>query len=363
VTSHGSVLAELVSEPLYHASRGSKELFHSDLLAWMARTFPDVAARVFAPWLVPSADRREHRVRREFHRLDLLIELPGFRPLVIENKTFALPDEEQLRRYTEEAVRVLDKPSFLLLGLCDPGWPSGRAEFEGQPWPWMSYGVLGERLATEFDEGGGFSTDVLHHEARLAGMLHRIVGDVAIRTDDEPFELSSAARAQLDEAGLLDAVGKVRAHQAGRLIQRRLEDEEVRAPAWALEVGFTRKQPLLAGFWRVQADVFAGWQFQGRDWRLALLLQAPDLLGKDRHENRATVGREHVAYFDFDDMTTILGLTQHLERSAQQQVAVDGFNGYAPDMIYRYRRPPALTVWQLVDLAVFYSRRAANWRL
>jgi hypothetical protein len=86
-----SLLSELEAEPLYHASRGSKELFHSDVLAWFVRTEPARAAEVFKPWLTPGNGPTTVRVRREYKRLDLVVELPGFAPLIVENKAFALP--------------------------------------------------------------------------------------------------------------------------------------------------------------------------------------------------------------------------------------------------------------------------------
>ena len=118
----------LRAEPLFHASLGSKELFHSNILAWLVERFPDRAREVFGSWLVPAPGAGGDRVRREFAHLDLVVELAGNEALVIENKTFALPDEQQLARYTARAVpRLPGNPTLVLLSLMDPGWPTGSA--------------------------------------------------------------------------------------------------------------------------------------------------------------------------------------------------------------------------------------------
>ncbi len=88
--------SRLEDNELLHLSLGSKELFHSNLLGWFPERFPDAAVSALQPWLRPEPDREVHRVRREHLSLDLIIELPGYAPMVIENKVFSLPDEKQL---------------------------------------------------------------------------------------------------------------------------------------------------------------------------------------------------------------------------------------------------------------------------
>jgi len=60
---------------------------------WLCQQFPEAGSYVFRDLLEPDPAQRTFAVRREVRQLDLVIELPGFRPLVIENKVFSLPDE------------------------------------------------------------------------------------------------------------------------------------------------------------------------------------------------------------------------------------------------------------------------------
>src|SRR3954447_4489814 len=81
-----TLVDRLVEEPLFHASLGAKELFHTNLLASMARTHPEMAREVLAPWLLTASGPSVDRVRCEFRRLDLVVEFAGCEPLVVENK-------------------------------------------------------------------------------------------------------------------------------------------------------------------------------------------------------------------------------------------------------------------------------------
>lgn len=102
----------------------------------MAQRSPDMAKQDFQPWLVPSADRARYRVLRESENLDLVIELPGYETLVIENETFSMPDEAQLERYTTGPVcKMAGTPTTLprARGAPQGGNPGRRRIGGGRP--------------------------------------------------------------------------------------------------------------------------------------------------------------------------------------------------------------------------------------
>jgi hypothetical protein len=301
-------------------------------------------------------------VRREYRHLDLVVELPGFEPLVVENKSFSLPDEKQLGRYTRYAVRAVPgEPTLVLLSLCEPGWAGGTREIEGRTWRWVSYRELGARLAEAFAGGTEFGEQVLQHEARLVRLLDRIIQSVGVQDIGEPLRLPAEFVQPLERAGIADAVGKARAHQVMQLIRRELDAMALRPPAWDLEVGFSNGQPLLAGFWKANEDVVVGWQYQGRQWRLAMILKGDELHGRGRHTERAAFAREHLDYFDFNPMYETLGTTEEECLPRRTRTDGTGFNRYDPDFVYRYRLLPDVTVDKFVRLAISYSRWAAEW--
>ena len=89
-----TLCAALEKEPLFHMSLVSKEMFHSNFLAWFADYFPKHAAAVFRLWTVPMVEAQADRSEREPAHLDLVLHLPGLAPIAVENKVFSVPGEE-----------------------------------------------------------------------------------------------------------------------------------------------------------------------------------------------------------------------------------------------------------------------------
>lgn len=94
-------------------SLGSKELFHSNLLAWFIDKYPDEVGMRFAAWTTAAPARKKELTRREDGDLDLIIQLAGHEAIVVENKVLSMPDEPQLDGYaTGPVARLSGKPSL-----------------------------------------------------------------------------------------------------------------------------------------------------------------------------------------------------------------------------------------------------------
>lgn len=72
--------AALDGNPVFHMSLGSKELFHSNFLWWLARAHPETARAVFGPWTEEDPAQAVNRVTREGSNLDVVFELSGYAP-------------------------------------------------------------------------------------------------------------------------------------------------------------------------------------------------------------------------------------------------------------------------------------------
>ena len=116
-----SCLEELKKSPLFYLSAGSKELFHSDFLYWLATQHWDVFICVMRD-LADLADGRQFwwentyslengnlEIRRESQHFDLVvyvfIDKKRLPVLVLENKVKTLPNVEQLISYTQKAEK------------------------------------------------------------------------------------------------------------------------------------------------------------------------------------------------------------------------------------------------------------------
>jgi hypothetical protein len=350
---------QLLDEPLLPASLGAKELFHSNVLAWMCRRFPDDARQVFAPWLTPDPAATKSRVRREYRHMDLVIEFAGHQPLVIENKLTALPDEAQLAGYTTTALRGLGDATLVLLSLADPGWPDHRKLIAGREWRYVSYLDLAGRLGTTFWGEVTFERQMLQHEAQFAHLLHRVITTAAIHDDGETFHLEPAALATLTEVGLDDAVGKVRGAQTMRLIETAYAELGIN-PTWT-ETSLSHGEPLLSAYWRTSNGDCVGWQAQGNQWRLAMILTS--LQGRSDTDISAREGHADLNsnWFDFTALRDTLGVDE-TAIAANTRGGPDAWQRFNPDFIYRYRRLPiATTVEDIVQVAIAYGRAAETW--
>ncbi|MCL5279197.1 MAG: PD-(D/E)XK nuclease family protein [Planctomycetes bacterium] len=140
----------LKQSPLFWLSLASKELFHSNFLAWLCETYPDHVGRLFATFVGHAPRICEGLgVYRESHNIDLLLRYPGGAELVIENKVKSLPVGEQLEKYSA-AVRDKEKTSFLLLSLARPAFlPLNKTTIQlsdGTVWQCLTYRELAHKL-------------------------------------------------------------------------------------------------------------------------------------------------------------------------------------------------------------------------
>ncbi len=115
-----TILAELEDSPIYNLSLSSKELFHSNFLAWLGSNAPtksffvDVMNKMGCDLIFSNND--EWTVEREDKNFDLCIKQNGKYILVIENKIKSIPRKKQLDNYI---AKVNKKTHLLLLTLVE----------------------------------------------------------------------------------------------------------------------------------------------------------------------------------------------------------------------------------------------------
>ena len=349
----------LQAEPLFHMSLGSKELFHSNVIAWFASKYPYAAGAVLGPWAGKESSSTRHRISREKRHLDLLIELPQHRPLVIENKVFSMPDEQQLERYAEASCSELEGPlSLVLLSLAQPGWQDGRYRGVHGTWRHFGYEELREGLVesigavTQSDQYDG---DTLHHYCELVRLLLELRNLVGIQDEREQIALPPCVSAGLEPARVADHAQKFRMHQIGARLRTRLAAEGEGA---TVKCEFTSGGPLIEAFVPLTGDDKIGWQFQSGQFRLVLVLESHAGRGADAKERRAKRARAQEEWFDFSQFHAVMGTTDANTIPKGVRTAPGDFCHYDPNFVYRYRKPPAMTVCQLLDLGTRYLRAA-----
>jgi len=345
----------LVAEPLFHMSLGSKELFHSNLLAWLSGRYADEAREIFARWATPAEYRGRGSICREAGNLDLVLQFDGFGPVVIENKVFSLPDEQQLERYAAGPAKTFGSSrSLVLLSLADPRWEDGTYPTPHGSWKHVSYAELRSAIEPHLPavrRKDDYDGQTLEHYCRLIRTLVELADLVSVRKADESVLLQSNIVRPLAAARVGDAAQKLRTHQIGAALRAKLAKE---ALGVRFSSGFTNGEPLLEAFVPLGGEDMVGWQYQHEQFRLALILASRAGRGETARREREAYARRYESWFDF-------GLFEQLVAGGERgrrRIAADGFNGYEPDFIYRYRRAEGITVGQVLELGARYVRAA-----
>lgn len=348
-----SLCDRLRDNPVLHLSLTSKELFHSNLLGWLFERSPEVAVACLGELAQPQAGQLVSAVRREAHHLDLIVELAGHRPIVVENKVFSLPDEAQLDRYSAEnipAAGVVD-PVKVLLSLSDPGWSGGT--YAG--WTWLSYENVAARLVPVVEKQwpeDQFVHQLVRHWAEMIESLNRIA-QLTAPSPDQPLVLDADAVELLRPLRLHDAYQKLRTRRVRHLLERHLANNGVAVDH--LESGFTNDSPLLSGRLFMPDGAAIGWQLQGSQWRR--FVAVPEVHhGKSdaqKQQRIAYVDAHHRAWFSFE-------AEQSLGPFAEAPSAV--YKHYAPDFLYDYVKTPGVTVGKVLSLAETVLREASAYR-
>ena len=358
------VARELGREPLFHMSLGSKELFHSNLLAWFARSFPEEAVQVFGRWTASDpTSARALRVERELKSLDLVLDLPGLRPLVIENKVLSAPDEAQLDRYAAGPIAAMSpQPELALLTLVDPGWPQGIYTRAGWTWRHLGYAELGRSIAAVVDfvaRRQPFEGEVLRHYCRLIDLLGALNRIARVRDPSESVTLGKDVMQYFQEARVSAIAQKIRMAHVAHLLRERLAAV---APVLKIKTDFTRGGPLIEVFVDAGAEDLVGWQYQGDQFRLAMVFRSEK--GKDPATRARRIKRaaEHEGWFAFDRLHEVLGTTDATTIPARaRRLEAGQFLHFDPDFVYRYRQVKGLSVAQLLDIGARYAIRAKEY--
>ncbi len=139
---------DLKHSPIANISLASKELFHSNFLAWVFNTYPTtINAVLSSAGLEESLSGQSVEVTREERNLDLVARIGGKRLLIIENKLKSLPYKEQLDRYETIAKKVepsWESREFVLLSLTRDDCERVRKPLD--PWRCIDYGTLSKAL-------------------------------------------------------------------------------------------------------------------------------------------------------------------------------------------------------------------------
>lgn len=131
---------ELSSSPLFNLSLSSKELFHSNFLAWLAQHYPDFFVEICKD-LGCKADwsNAEWNVKREYENFDLCITSDEKIVMVLENKVKSIPTKAQLDKYVEKLKKEYEGNIDLILLSLSTSFPDKQAIEDEKKWQIRNY--------------------------------------------------------------------------------------------------------------------------------------------------------------------------------------------------------------------------------
>jgi len=316
--------------PLGRLMYGNRELFHSNLIAWFFDSLPIQADAVFRP-LTVRGDGRPRKVHREAENLDLVFDWPDLAPLVVENKVFSLPDEGQLRRYSEISASWKSNAQLVLLSVSPP-------EFMAPGWRYWSYADLADRIEAALPSADSYELETMRRYAQLARDLDALLKLVSVRSMDEPVWMSERQLESISSSQMRGSLIKARGRRVAEIITREVPSLEQAAGS-----GFTRNTPLVEALEYVFAygmHMHAGWQLQGQQFRRVIVFHDETIQGRDLHSRNARedVARSHPELFTFPPALH--------QRSGRKE-----FNHFAPGFVYQWAKAPDLTIAELIASA------------
>ena len=355
---------DLKKSLLFRMSLGSKELFHSNVWAWLIEQDP-AFIKVFFPEFGKGSYRYLGVSRECWHR-DVIIWLEKCDNkercyYVIENKIKSLQDEEQLRRYTE------DKDGNALLGGVFTGiinalktnelsLPKKETETgEEVPWKFVDYGTIAKRIREQARISACFTDRHRSQIDEYCQIIESINGMIQYGLDksQEQFDYSSLSYKNgenreaeyLEDLRIKDVYTKLKGADILRALEASLKDSVSAAPqGYRLEIN----QSFHNG--KVTLDIRYTNREEGREEKdyLTIGIQLEEYQFRLMVERNGTHKKEELfnefcnGWFDanFDEKAKKRALfkndSSENETSMKQKYDSYGGNGHGSVFVYQY---------------------------
>jgi len=346
------ILERLELNPVFHMSQGSRELFHSDLIAYYIRHHRTAFVSQMIKNLPQQAAVIESPLRplREVNNLDLLVPLSDNAWLVIENKVKSLPRRDQLEKYArlEKSLQIRLKAKtvfFSILCMSKPRFFTPGSEFrcqEGQTWQFLSYGSVAAAMRNVFQGVTSFDGQLA---LRYASFIEDLVAlyKVVELTESEDFLRINKFYEVLRAHRIHDLVLKWRVDQLAAVLEESFGDSSDLTKN--IETSFSRGTAILDVKWPLpsrSSSISFGIQLQSNSLKLFV-----DGMPKDQ---AMYFLRPMDGWADFEPAERIVSLRRPKSKK--------DLNKYGSSFFYRYVLLDSVTIEQLQRIVLDYGKRA-----
>ncbi|HAW58518.1 MAG TPA: hypothetical protein DCX03_05830 [Bacteroidales bacterium] len=257
-------LAGLKQSPLFMLSLSSKELFHSNFLAWLWESYPASMYDIFKEKLSSHPANPYHvNVQRENKNIDLTVSFDEETVLIIENKVKSIPDESQLKDYHDKVIAddkaKIKKFNFILLAMVEPRFnvPDG--------WVYVSYDVLINGLKN------------INFKDEYANMLVRdycfftetLMNILKYYSEQSTPFISKQQYEQLLDLRIHDIVQKMNYSKLASYVSQHLKDADYLSLLVneSVNSGFSNGTGIIEFKYRIKNNYMLGLQLQGKNLR------------------------------------------------------------------------------------------------
>lgn len=273
----------LQSSPLFHLSLTSKELFHSNFLYWLGKTYQDLFQETFsilgcrtAAWPDKWEVEREYKAAKSIS-LDLCVKGSTENEkiyLVLENKVKSIPNQQQLDNYYNAISKVNPECDFGLLSLATNFPNKDQVDVDsGGKWIVWNYGNLADALnkalsSSEDKVNFSYHKAIIKDYIQLAKGLHGLFGKLTVdegsrynykyknkknKKEDEELQEDKELREYIDllkQLRMEDVYEKIRTSLIAEQLRNRLKKKfpnqtiDIKSELKIEEIGESNEKPL-----------------------------------------------------------------------------------------------------------------------
>lgn len=238
-------IKKLSDSLIYKMSLGSKELYHSNIWAWLIEQ--DIN---FIHAFIDDIDKElifQYVSREEGNRdITICFQYPNKtqKCYVIENKLKSIPYYDQLEKYTN---KLGDKfISGVLTGLKKPNIvdDNGNVDINGKKWKFISYSEISSRIK-EILEKSEVEMIISHKDIILDYLSNNEIVERLVNSNIVDNSFKQVYNSELNKLGLSDLINKNIGSLLVSYVKTRLKEDKIDIPDFYISEGFNNKKVTL----------------------------------------------------------------------------------------------------------------------
>ena len=335
------ILEELQHDLLFTLMASDKELFHSNVHARLFQNNPELKKVFFEKFSLKNADQQKDQVIREYKKIDLYMNHPGFDDLAIENKLFADLGDNQLDRYMDQLKKSKKKWYGVLLTLNALNMESLSTAAK-ESWRVLSYGEFAQFLEQHFNllEVDEFEKEFFSRYLNLIKQLAELMTFLLPEPNDPCLEIALGLSGSFQTS-----INKMRYRLIAEEI-RLLAKPHFGSTAHEVGYGISHGNPFLELQFPVKNGNYLGWQYQ--EGQLRIHARCNNLHGKGRHDERVKFALDKYRdWFNFSEIKQFLSPSPIIRPEEEDKLLK-----FDPNFVYKYAKTNDLTIQNLVDISI-----------